>query len=93
VPEAVAKLTEGKSAASFCCQVAAWSPDMFGNFYLVKNHKIAKTQQPLKLEKKEALFWNPQNFRNFHSYYLQSELDYAIVYADKPFKLESNFSK
>jgi hypothetical protein len=52
VPEAVAKLTEGKSAVSFCCQVVAWFQYMFCNFYLVKNHKIAKTQQPLKLEKK-----------------------------------------
>jgi hypothetical protein len=33
---------EGKSAASFCCQVAAWFPDLFSNFYLEKNHKIAK---------------------------------------------------
>ncbi len=32
---------EGKSAASFCRKVAALVTDMFGNFYLVKNHKIA----------------------------------------------------
>jgi hypothetical protein len=32
---------EWKSAASFCLQVAAWNLDMFFNFYLVKNHKIA----------------------------------------------------
>ncbi len=32
---------EGKSAASFCLQVAAWVSDMFCNFYLLKNHKIA----------------------------------------------------
>ncbi len=32
---------EGRSAASFCCQVAALVPDMFRNFHLVKNHKIA----------------------------------------------------
>jgi hypothetical protein len=32
---------EGISAASFCGQVAALVLDMFGNFYLVKNHKIA----------------------------------------------------
>jgi hypothetical protein len=31
-------VNEGKSAASFCHQV----PDMFCNFYSVKNHKIAK---------------------------------------------------
>jgi hypothetical protein len=34
-------LNEGKSVASFCRQVAASVPDMFCNFYLVKNHKIA----------------------------------------------------
>jgi hypothetical protein len=32
---------EGKSAASVCCQVAALVPNMFCNFYLFKNHKIA----------------------------------------------------
>ncbi len=31
---------EGKSAARLCHQVAPWVPDMFCNFYLVKNHKI-----------------------------------------------------
>jgi hypothetical protein len=31
----------GKSAASFCLQVAAWVSDMFSNVYLMKNHKIA----------------------------------------------------
>ncbi len=33
---------EGKPAASFCWQVAAWFRDMFCNFYLVKCHKIPK---------------------------------------------------
>ncbi len=32
---------QDKSAARFCHQVAAWGPDMFSNFYLVKSHKIA----------------------------------------------------
>ncbi len=41
-------------------QVAAWVPDMFCNFYLVKNHKIAKTSTITK-----AYIWNSQNFRNF----------------------------
>jgi hypothetical protein len=31
-----------KSAASFYRLMAAWVPDMFYNFYLVKKHKIAK---------------------------------------------------
>jgi hypothetical protein len=34
-------MNEGKSAASFCHQVAAWVSDMFCNFHLAKNHKIA----------------------------------------------------
>jgi hypothetical protein len=33
------KANEEKSAASFCHQVAALVPDMFSNFYLVKNKK------------------------------------------------------
>jgi len=33
---------EGISAASFCCQVATLVQDIFYNFYIVKNHKIAK---------------------------------------------------
>jgi len=35
-------LNEGKSAASSCHQGAAWFPEMFYNFYSVKNHKIDK---------------------------------------------------
>ncbi len=34
------KNNEGKSAARFCHQVAAWVLDMFWNFYLVKHQKI-----------------------------------------------------
>jgi hypothetical protein len=47
----VSALNEGKSAASFCHQVAAWAPDIFCNFYLLKNHKIAKNSSTVKLEK------------------------------------------
>jgi hypothetical protein len=32
---------QDKSYARLCRQVAAWVPDMFCNFYLVKSHKIA----------------------------------------------------
>ncbi len=32
---------QDKSAARFCYQVAAWDPDIFSNFYLMKSHKIA----------------------------------------------------
>jgi hypothetical protein len=47
-------VNEGKSAASFCHQVAALVPDMFYNFYLVKNYKIANN-----LATTEAHIWNP----------------------------------
>jgi hypothetical protein len=43
---------EGKSAASFCCQVAALVPDMFCNFYLVKNHKIANNSATTEAREK-----------------------------------------
>jgi hypothetical protein len=45
---------EGKSAASFCCQVAAWFQDMFGNFYLAKNHKIANNSRTTEAKKISA---------------------------------------
>jgi hypothetical protein len=32
--------------------VAAWFPDMFCNFYLVKNHKIAKNSTTTKAKEK-----------------------------------------
>jgi hypothetical protein len=47
---------EGKSAASFCRQVAVWFPDMFGNFYLVKNHKTAKHSTMTKARKNQQRF-------------------------------------
>jgi hypothetical protein len=45
---------EGKSAASFCHKVAAWFHDMFCNFYLVKNHKIAKNSATIKAGEKRS---------------------------------------
>ncbi len=41
-PGETIQVSEGKSAACFCCQVAAWFPDMFCNFYLVKKMQFAK---------------------------------------------------
>jgi hypothetical protein len=43
---------EGKSAASFRPHLAAWFPDMFCNFYLVKNHKIDKNSTTAKASDK-----------------------------------------
>jgi hypothetical protein len=49
-------LNEQKSAASFCFQVAAWMPDMFCNFYIIKYQKIAKHSTTTKLEKTKQIF-------------------------------------
>ncbi len=45
-------INEGKSVTSFCCQVAAWFPDMFWNFYSVKTHNIAKNSTTTKARQK-----------------------------------------
>jgi hypothetical protein len=44
--------------------VAALVPDMFCNFYLVKNHKIANNSATTEATEKNATIWNPENFRN-----------------------------
>jgi hypothetical protein len=57
---------EWKSDASFCCQVAAWVPDMFSNFYLVKNHKIAKYSTTTNTREKISTDLEPLKFlKNF----------------------------
>jgi hypothetical protein len=43
---------EGESATSFCCQVSAWVPDMFCNFYSEKNHKIANNSAATEAKEK-----------------------------------------
>jgi hypothetical protein len=53
---------EGESAASFCRWVAALFPDIFCNFYVVKNHKIAKNSTTTKAIEKISTYWNPYNF-------------------------------
>jgi hypothetical protein len=63
---------EGKSAASFCRQVATWVPDMFCNFYLVKNHKIAKKSTTTKAIEKIIADLESLEFYNYlmHVYLL-----------------------
>ncbi len=46
------EMNERKSATSFCRQVAAGVQDMFCNFYLVKNPKIAKNSTTAKAREK-----------------------------------------
>ncbi len=43
---------EGKSAASFCRQVAVWVQDMFCNFYSAKNNKIDENSTTPKASEK-----------------------------------------
>ncbi len=50
-------LNEGKSAVSFCLQVAAWVSDMFCNFFFEwKITKLLITEQLLNLEKNKHTF-------------------------------------
>jgi hypothetical protein len=43
--------------------VAAMDPDMFCNFYLVKNDKIGNNSATTEARGKISTFWNPENFR------------------------------
>jgi hypothetical protein len=50
------KANQGELAAKFCHQLAALFPDMFCNFFLVKNHKITKKLQQLLTRKNKHRF-------------------------------------
>ncbi len=65
---------EGKSAASFCHQVAALVPAMFCNFYIVKNNKIADNSATT--EAREKKIKNYQIFLNkiYHSFLVTTKL-------------------
>jgi hypothetical protein len=59
-------LNKGKSGTCFCRQVAAWFPDMFCNFYSVKNHTIAKKNSTTtKAREKIMTDLKSLNFRYF----------------------------
>jgi hypothetical protein len=47
---------EGISVANYCHQVAALVPDMFCNFYLVKNHKIANNSVNTEAKEKMSTY-------------------------------------
>jgi hypothetical protein len=46
---------EQKSGASLCRQVATLIPDMFRNFYLMKNHKLANNSATTAATEKISL--------------------------------------
>jgi hypothetical protein len=53
---------EGISAANFSCQVAALVPDMFCNFYLMKNHKISNNSASNEAREKISTDWESLKF-------------------------------
>ncbi len=59
------KINEGKSAAIFCYQVAALVPDIFCDFYIMKNHKIVKNSAITKARGKISTNFESSQFYNF----------------------------
>jgi hypothetical protein len=57
-----------KSVASFCHQVAARVPDIFCNFCLVENHKIANDSTTAEAREKKRTDIEPLIVRNFMCY-------------------------
>ncbi len=58
-------LNKAKSAAKYCHQLAAWVPDMFWNFYLLKSHSIANNSATTEArEKNKRTFGILKSFRN-----------------------------
>jgi hypothetical protein len=53
---------EGISGACFCHQVAALVPDMFYNFYLVKNNKIANNSATIEAREKISTYLESLEF-------------------------------
>ncbi len=47
---------EGILAASYCHLVAALVPDMFCNFYVVKNHKIVNNSSTAEAREKMSTY-------------------------------------
>jgi hypothetical protein len=53
---------DGKSAASYCCQVAALVPDMFCYFCVVKNHKIVNNSATTEAREKIRTYLESLDF-------------------------------
>ncbi len=58
-------INEGKSAASFCHQLASLVTAMFCNFYLVKNNKIADNSVNTEAREKICTYLESLEFHNF----------------------------
>ncbi len=82
---------EGKSATSFCQQVAAWVPDMFCNFYFVKNHKIAKKSTTTNA--KEKISTDLKSLENFDLYSTNLRIKQILLNEIRPqsYTIRGNF--
>ncbi len=69
---------EGKSAASFCRQVAALVPDMFCYFYLVKNYNIANNSATTEAREKISAYSESLEFQKFFDVCLTKFENYQI---------------
>ncbi len=70
---------EGISAASFCHQVAALVPDMFWNFYLVKNNKIANNSAITQAREEISTYLESLEFQKFFDVCLTKFENYQIL--------------
>jgi len=69
----------GLSAASFCHQVAALVPDMFWNFYLVKNNKIANNSAITQAREEISTYLESLEFQKFFDVCLTKFENYQIL--------------
>jgi hypothetical protein len=70
-------MNEGESVASFCCQVAAFYPDMFCVFYFLKNHKIAKNSTTTKA--REKIKQNDTQFKHSDPHHYNKNVTFIIT--------------
>jgi hypothetical protein len=72
-------LIEEKSAASFCRQVAELVLDMFCNFYLLKNHKIASNSATTKAREKISTYLESLELNKFFDVCLSKFENYKYL--------------
>ncbi len=65
-----AYVSKGVCYASFCHQVAALVADMFCNFYLVNNHKIANNSATTEAREKKLTYLESLEFQKCFGVFL-----------------------
>jgi hypothetical protein len=60
--------------------VAAWIPDMFGNFYSLKSHKIANNSATTKAREKISADLDSEQFEKFFDIGLTKFETYQILF-------------